>query len=126
MRVNYKIMFQGVLLGFLPLFAAASAAGEPQVVDAKVRRGADGAYDFTATLRHGDEGWKHYADKWEVRTLGGETLAVRTLLHPHVDEQPFTRGLRGVRIPASAGKVVIRAHDSRHGYGPKTVTLELP
>jgi len=122
--MNFKV--KGVLLGILPLFAAAAVAGEPQVVDAKVRPRADGAYDFTATLRHGDEGWKHYADWWEVLTVGGQTLAKRVLLHPHVDEQPFTRGLTGVRIPAAAGKVVIRAHDSRHGYGAKTVTLELP
>jgi hypothetical protein len=43
-----------------------------------------------------------------------------------VDEQPFTRSLSGVRISATVSEVTVRAHDSVHAYGGKTVTVELP
>ena len=39
-------------------------------------------------------------------------------------EQPFTRSLGGVAIPAELGRVTIRAHDSLHGWGEPFV-LEL-
>jgi len=44
-------------------------------------------------------------------------LATRTLLHPHENEQPFTRSLSGVRIPDGVTEVIVRAHDKVHGYG---------
>ena len=78
-----------------------------------------------ATLRHADEGWDHYANRWEVLAPDGGVLATRTLRHPHVDEQPFTRALRGVHIPADVTRVRIRAHDSVHGYGPEMLTIDV-
>ncbi len=77
-------------------------------------------------VRHADEGWKHYADRWEVLSPEGELLATRVLRHPHVEEQPFTRALSGVKIPLSVEKVRIRARDSVHGYGGEEVEIELP
>ncbi len=56
----------------------------------------------------------------------GNILATRTLYHPHVTEQPFTRNLTGVRIPESVRTVVVRAHDSVHGYGGAFMKVELP
>jgi hypothetical protein len=50
---------------------------------------------------------------------------VRTLHHPHVEEQPFTRSLSGVRVPAGVDQVSVRARDSVHGYGGETVTVNL-
>ena len=81
--------------------------------------------DFNVTVRHADEGWDHYADRWEVRTLDGKRLAIRELAHPHVNEQPFTRSLMSVRIPDSVTEVIVRARDSVHGYGGKEVTVQL-
>ncbi len=52
-------------------------------------------------------------------------LATRVLLHPHVEEQPFTRSLDGVRIPAGVRKVTVRARDSLNGYGGRTITVTL-
>ena len=46
-----------------------------------------------------DSGWDHYANRWEVLEPEGQVIATRTLLHPHVDEQPFTRSLSGIHIP---------------------------
>jgi hypothetical protein len=45
-------------------------------------------------LRHGDTGRGHYADGWRVMTVTRELHGTRDLLHPHADEQPFTRSRR--------------------------------
>ena len=74
-------------------------------------------------MRHADEGWDHYADLWQIETPDGEILGERVLAHPHVNEQPFTRSLSGVRIPDSLDRVTVRAHDSVHGFGAPVVYL---
>jgi len=56
----------------------------------------------------------------------GAVLGTRVLRHPHVKEQPFTRRLGGVRIPASVTRVQVRARDSVHGFGGQIVELPLP
>jgi len=81
--------------------------------------------DFRVTVRHADEGWKHYANAWEVIAPDGSILATRVLRHPHVDEQPFTRELKGVRLPAGITSVRIRARDSLHGFGGEEAVVEL-
>jgi hypothetical protein len=101
-------------------------AGEADVMAVKKVAEGDRLYQFEVTVRHADAGWDHYADKWEVVDEKGHVLGTRVLLHPHVDEQPFTRSLAGVKIPEGVKKVTIRAHDSVHAYGGKEITLELP
>jgi hypothetical protein len=105
--------------------AAVAEAGEVEIVVAAARQGADGAYRFSVTLRHADTGWDHFADKWDVVTPDGTVLGTRVLLHPHQDEQPFTRSLSGVRVPKGVGRVSIRAHDKVHGYADRTLTVDL-
>ncbi|MBW9267973.1 MAG: hypothetical protein K1565_20855 [Candidatus Thiodiazotropha sp. (ex. Lucinisca nassula)] len=101
-------------------------AGEADVVDVTVKsRGAD-SYDFSVTVMHQDTGWDHYANRWEVLDEKGVILGTRTLHHPHVNEQPFTRRLSGIHIPSGIKSVVIRSHDSVHKYGGATVTVQLP
>lgn len=107
------------------LLPALAIAGEVDVVDAQASKSADGTWRFDVTLRHADEGWDHYADAWEVLAPDGTVLATRVLYHPHVEEQPFTRSLSGIRIPAGISTVTIRGHDKVHGYGGKTLTLTL-
>jgi len=107
------------------LGAGAALAGEADVVGAKARAAGGGLWNFDVTVRHEDTGWDHYADAYEVLTLDGKLLGRRVLLHPHETEQPFTRSLYGVKIPAGIKKVRIRAHDKVHGYGGKDVILEL-
>jgi hypothetical protein len=111
---------------FVLLGAGAAAAGEADVLDVKVRRDPGGTYSFAVTVRHADQGEQHYADRWEVVAPNGAVLATRALQHPHVREQPFTRGLAGVKIPAGIRRVKIRAHDKVHGDGGKEVTVDLP
>ena len=108
------------------LIGATAYAGEADVVSVKVRMTGKDTFSFDVTVRHADEGWKHYADKWDVVAPDGTILGTRTLYHPHVSEQPFTRSLSGVKIPGSIQQVTVRAHDSVHGYGGKTVTVAVP
>jgi len=79
-----------------------------------------------ATIAHADEGWQHYADNFRVLTPDGRELARRVLLHPHVDEQPFTRSQAGIEIPPGVTRLIVEAHDSVHGYGGHRVEVALP
>ncbi len=101
-------------------------AGEADVVDVLVRGSRAEGYRIDVTVRHADEGWEHYADRWEVLSPDGTVLATRVLHHPHVEEQPFTRSLSGVRIPEGIDEIVVRAHDSRDGYGGRSLQVKLP
>ena len=101
-------------------------AGEADVVEVDVKKTDDNVFHFSVAVRHLDEGWDHYADKWEVVAPDGTVLGTRVLHHPHVNEQPFTRSLSGVKIPDNIKAVTVRAHDSVHKYGGKSATVELP
>lgn len=98
-------------------------SGEVTIVDVEVSCSNDCM--FSVTLQHGDEGWEHYANQWDVMTLDGKLLKSRVLLHPHVHEQPFTRSLSGVRIPSGTKAVKIRAKDLKHGYSSQEYVVEL-
>jgi hypothetical protein len=117
--------FQLLLLIFLVSGSVASA-GEVDVLQVKVKRSGDNVYYFEVTVTHKDEGWDHYANKWDVVAPDDTILGTRTLYHPHVQEQPFTRSLSGVKIPQEIHRVTIRAHDSVHGYGGKVIIVDLP
>ncbi len=110
----------------LLLPSASAGAGEADVEKVSVSKDRDGIYSFNVTVRHADTGWNHYANKWDVLGPDGTVLGTRTLFHPHVDEQPFTRSLRGVSVPEGVRKVTVRAHDSVDKYGGKEITVELP
>ncbi len=112
-------------LAALLLWAGAAVAGEADVVAAEAAQEGAGAWRFDVTVAHADEGWDHYADKWEVLAPDGSLLGTRVLLHPHVGEQPFTRSLGGIAIPAGIDRVILRAHDSVHGLGGGETTVEL-
>ena len=105
------------------LLSTAAVANEADVVDVKTR--CHDECTFHVTVKHQDKSWDHYVNKWEVLTPSGEVIATRTLMHPHVNEQPFTRSLSHINIPAGIKKVMVRAHDSIHGYGGKTLVVEI-
>jgi hypothetical protein len=112
-----------LLLAALAISTTARA-GEADVVNAEANCSGQ-TCTISATVKHDDEGWDHYADHWRVLAPDGTEIARRVLLHPHVGEQPFTRSLSGVTIPADLDYVLIEAHDSVHGYGGKRFRLEL-
>lgn len=122
MRITFGLMLLalGLTLKVSPLLA-----GEAAVVDGTVQRLSDGQFRFEATVQHNDQGWDHYANRWEVLLPDGTVVATRVLAHPHTAE-PFTRSLSGVRLPEGTDRVLLRAHDSVHGYGGATFELTLP
>lgn len=110
------IQIAALMLILVAITSTQSAfAGAVDIVKAKASQQGEGWY-FTVTLKHADTGWDHYADAWRVVTEDGQVLGERTLYHPHVDEQPFTRGLGDVKIPKDIKKVYIEAHDNVHGW----------
>ena len=115
-----------LFLTCLLLAATTVQAGEADVENVNITMTGEDTFSFDVTVRHADDGWKHYADKWDVVAPDGTVLGTRTLYHPHVDEQPFTRSLSGVKISDSIKEVTVRAHDSVHGYGGKTVKMAVP
>ena len=114
------------LIAAAAAFYAPGQAGEADIVKAEVQRSSDGTYSFDVTVSHADEGWVHYADAFEILTLDGEILDTRVLLHPHENEQPFTRSLTGVGVDTGLTEVRARAHDNVHGYGGVELVVELP
>ena len=114
----------GTLL--LALLVSGATAGQADVLQVEIRPAAVGSFDIDVTLRHDDTGWDHYANRWEVVGPDGRVLATRVLYHPHVNEQPFTRSLSGVRIPGEFTWVRVRGHDLVHGLGGREVTLSVP
>jgi len=105
--------------------AAPAGAGVADVLEASADC-VERTCRFRVTVRHADQGFEHYADRYEVVALDGRVLATRVLQHPHVAEQPFTRDLDGVRVPPGIARVRVRAHDSVHGYGGREATDEIP
>ncbi|CTQ48585.1 hypothetical protein [Jannaschia donghaensis] len=107
------------------LFLAAPALADLPVVEGAVATQSSSGWSFSVSVRHADEGWDHYADGWTVFALDGTELGTRLLAHPHVEEQPFTRSQSGIAIPDGTERVIVRAHDNVHGWGPDFV-VDLP
>ena len=101
-------------------------AGVADVLNVDVSCNSESICRFDVTVKHDDEGWDHYANRWEVLSPDGEILATRELAHPHDNEQPFTRSLANVRIPGDLSEVVVRAHDLKHEFGGKEFVVKLP
>jgi len=99
--------------------------GCADVVAATIDSSGD-TYRLSATILSADTGWDKYADAWEVRGPDGTILGTRILAHPHVDEQPFTRSLNDVEIPAGVAHVEIAARDSKAGFCGDTVSIAVP
>lgn len=118
MRILFSLALAGMVL------TQAAFAGEADVVDVQVS-GSNGSYNFSVTVRHADEGWEHFANRWEVVGEDGTVYGSRVLAHPHVNEQPFTRS-GNINIPEGVSTVIVRANDSVHGLGGKEIVVPLP
>ncbi|MEX1035441.1 MAG: hypothetical protein WDZ54_05755 [Sneathiella sp.] len=114
-----------VVCCFLAFASSPLFAGEADVVDVKVVKIEADVFRFSVTVRHADEGWEHYADRWEVLDMEGNSLGSRVLMHPHVDEQPFTRSMT-LSLPMKVKKVRVRAHDKLHEYGGEEMVVMVP
>lgn len=121
----------------MPIEHTTSASSDPGIGNADVLfvraiQAADGTWTFHVTVEHRDTGWEDYADGWDVVTPDGEVLKrdphspfTRLLLHPHENEQPFTRSQSGIAVPDGVAQVRVRAHDLVDGYGGREVVVDL-
>ncbi|MDU8929297.1 hypothetical protein RXV86_18040 [Alisedimentitalea sp. MJ-SS2] len=99
-------------------------ADMPTIVEASAHRVGMG-WRIDVTLQHPDTGWEHYADGWEILDKSGKQLGYRKLMHPHVEEQPFTRSLVNVMLPDGTREVFIRANCSKAGMSTDSVAIDL-
>jgi hypothetical protein len=108
------------------LLAAPAVAGEADVAAVAIRARGAGVYDLDVTIRSQDTGWERYADRIEALSPDGTVLGTRVLEHPHEDEQPFTRDLYGVRVPAGIDTITVRAHFRPAGFDGAVKAVRLP
>jgi hypothetical protein len=102
------------------------------VVHVRAELNNDNTWTFHVTVAHPDTGWDDYADGWDVVTPDGLVIKVnpddpftRLLLHPHENEQPFTRSQSGIIIPEGVSQVRVRAHDLVDGFGGQEILVDL-
>lgn len=114
-----------------PTPADSVAVADADVEYVRAVEASDGTWTFHVTVRHADAGWDDYADGWDVVAPDGTVLKpdpespfTRLLLHPHVNEQPFTRSRSGIVVPPAVERVRVRAHDLVHGYGGDEVIVD--
>jgi len=119
-RVNWlTASFLGLMLPY------AVNAGDVNILAADFRQNTDSSWSVGVTLKHTDTGWDHYADRWQVEDEQGNSLGYRLLMHPHVNQQPFTRRLVGLSLPKEITTVYIRAHDKVHGWTKTRLKVDL-
>lgn len=105
-------------------FSFAAKASEIEIVNVVLSE-QSGTWRADVTLNHADTGWDHYADGWRLVDEQGNVLGNRVLYHPHVNEQPFTRSLGGINIPASKKIIFVEAHDLNRGWSKKRVKIDM-
>ena len=115
-----------------PVTQPAEGEGNADVMYVRAVQGQDGSWTFHVTVQHPDTGWEDYADGWDVVLPDGTVVKpdqdspfTRLLLHPHENEQPFTRSQSGIVIPPGVTEVHVRAHDLVDGFGGRVVVVDL-
>jgi hypothetical protein len=98
----------------------------PDVIAAKVQPRGGNTFDFDVTVSSPYDTPQRHADAFRVMHKDGTVYGERVLLHDHATEQPFTRDLYGVVVPAGVRSVVVQARDLNNGWGGKTVNVVLP
>ena len=111
--------------GLLMAISQGALAADVSILAAQLTAEGNGRWSASVTLEHADAGWDHYADAWRVVSKDGVVFGTRTLFHPHDNEQPFTRSLSAIAIPASETEVYIEAHDKAHGWAQQRLRLDL-
>ena len=125
-----KFLSRKLFIALLFFFSASfTFANEVEIVMVKMRpssmSGSGDTWTFSVTLKHGDKGWKHYADAWRVVDENGKELGRRTLHHPHDYNIPFERSQSGIKIPAGAKFVFVEAHDKVHKWSDQRIKIDL-
>jgi hypothetical protein len=96
----------------------------PDIVEVAVTAQGD-TFRFDVTVSSPYDTPERYADAWRVVTPDGTELGVRELAHDHAGEQPFTRSLSDVAIPADVTEVTVEGRDLVNGWGGTTVVATI-
>lgn len=111
---------------------ASAIAANANVTFVRAVETSENEWMFYVTVVHPDTGWEDYADGWDVVLPDGMVVKpdpnspfTRLLVHPHVNEQPFTRSQSGIFIPPDVTQVRVRAHDLVDGFGGQEVIVDL-
>lgn len=110
----------------LSVLATPGLSDPPEITQISARNLGGDTWRFDVTIAHPDTGWDHYADGWRILDMSGKELGMRELVHPHVNEQPFTRSLSGIRIPPGTTEVQVQARDKPGGWNEGTTVFRLP
>ncbi len=118
----------GMVLGGAVMAQTKAPANQlhPDVVNVKVQARGANRFDFDVTLSSPYDTPQRYADAFRVLHSDGTVLGERVLWHDHQNEQPFTRDLYGVVIPAGIKTVTVQGRDQKNGWGGKTMQVALP
>jgi hypothetical protein len=117
--------------GIAPVWSILEGAGNADATYVEANHNG-ASWTFYVTVEHPDTGWEDYADGWDVVLPDGTVIKpdadspfTRLLLHPHENEQPFTRSQSNIVIPDDVRFVVVRAHDLVDGWGGAVVVVDL-
>lgn len=126
LQVAATLIFSITLSAVYAQSTTTAAQKFPDVISAKVTARGAQVFDFDITVSSPYDTPQRYADAIRVLGKDGKVYGERILLHDHADEQPFTRDIAGVKIPAGVRVVVVQARDQKFGYGGKTLEAVLP
>jgi len=125
LKSNWEVIMRVLFILLSAIFSSVCLASGAEIVKVKAEKTSAQKCNISVTLEHADEGWEHYANAWRIYSAEGELIGERTLHHPHVKEQPFTRSLLGIGIPSEHSEVTIVAVCSKTGESKKSYTLKL-
>jgi hypothetical protein len=125
-RLAQALLGAPVLLAAGGPLLALAAQSFPDVMAVVARAAGTDTFDFDVTVSSPYDTPQRYADGMRARSAEGRVYGERKLWHDHAGEQPFTRDLYGVKVPAGVRSVIIEARDQKFGYGGKTVEVRLP
>ena len=107
-----------------PASSDASDQEFPDIIDASAML-TNGAWTFRVTVSSPYDSPERYADGWRILGPDGTEYGFRLLTHDHASEQPFTRSLSDVQIPAGIDVVTIEGRDQLNGFGGGTFDLSM-
>lgn len=102
-----------------------AALADPAKINSVRSSKESGLWRFDVTISHADTGWEHFADAWRILDADNNQIAIRELIHPHVDEQPLTRSLSGVTLPDGLTEVGLQVRDTVAGWSPDIMRVQL-
>ncbi len=113
----------GLLLS--AVFLIPLLAQKADVIEAKVKKSFGGKYVAYVKIDHKDEGYEHFADRWEIFDQNGKRLTIRIIFSPTTEKETIESYLYGFAVPEGTKKLIFKAHCNKDGWGGKEYVLNL-